>query len=48
MTDMGKVIILFGVSGCGKSLIGKSKKDLITVNTPSGEKNFEIIEVKYI
>ena len=23
MTDMGKVIILFGVSGCGKSLIGK-------------------------
>ena len=23
MTNMGKVIILFGVSGCGKSLIGK-------------------------
>ena len=23
MTDMSKVIILFGVSGCGKSLIGK-------------------------
>ena len=23
MTDIGKVIILFGVSGCGKSLIGK-------------------------
>ena len=29
MTDMGKVIILFGVSGCGKSLIGKKlSKDL--------------------
>ena len=31
-----------------KELIGKNKKDLITVKTPSGEKNFEIIEVKYI
>jgi len=29
MTDMGKVIILFGVSGCGKSLVGKKlSKDL--------------------
>ena len=35
-------------SPIGKALIGKNKKDLITVTTPSGEKNFEIIEVKYI
>tara|TARA_B100001123_G_C15104835_1_gene945054 strand:+ start:303 stop:779 length:477 start_codon:yes stop_codon:yes gene_type:complete len=35
-------------SPIAKALIGKNKKDLITVKTPSGEKNFEIIEVKYI
>ena len=35
-------------SPIGKALIGKNKKDMITVVTPSGEKNFEIIEVKYI
>ena len=35
-------------SPIGKALIGKNKKDLITVKTPSGEKNFEIKEVKYI
>ena len=35
-------------SPIGKALIGKNKKDIITVITPSGEKNFEIIEVKYI
>ena len=32
----------------GKALIGKNKKDLITVSTPSGEKNFKILEVEYI
>ena len=35
-------------SPIGKALIGKNKKDLIAVTTPSGEKNFEIIEVEYI
>ena len=35
-------------SPIGKALIGKNKKDLVIVKTPSGEKNFEIIEVKYI
>ena len=35
-------------SPIGKALIGKNKKDMITVTTPSGEKNFEIIEIKYI
>ena len=35
-------------SPIGKALIGKKKKDLVTVNIPSGEKNFEIKEVDYI
>ena len=35
-------------SPIGKALIGKNIKDLVTVTTPSGEKNFEITEVKYI
>ena len=45
--DLTKNYIYFK-SPIGKALIGKSKKDLITVTTPSGEKNFEITEVKYI
>ena len=45
--DIKKNYIYFR-SPIGKGLIGKNKKDLITVSTPSGEKNFEIIEVKYI
>ena len=45
--DLKKNYIYFR-SPIGKALIGKSKKDLITVTTPSGEKNFEIKEVKYI
>ena len=35
-------------SRMGESLIGKTIKDLVTVNTPSGERNFEILEVQYI
>jgi len=35
-------------SPIGKALIGKTKMDFITVETPTGEKKFEIIEVKYI
>ena len=35
-------------SPIAKALIGKNKNDVITVSTPSGEKKFEIIEVKYI
>ena len=35
-------------SPIGKALIGKNKKDIITVITPSGEKNFQIIDVKYL
>ena len=45
--DMTKNYIYFR-SPIGKALIGKKKKDLITVVTPSGEKNFQITEVKYI
>ena len=35
-------------SPIGKALIGKNKNDLVTVLTPSGEKNFQIKTVKYI
>ena len=45
--DMTKNYIYFR-SPIGKALIGKKKKDLVIVITPSGEKNFEITEVKYI
>ena len=45
--DIKKNYIYFR-SPISKALIGKNKKDLITVITPSGEKNFEIMEVKYI
>ena len=45
--DISKNLIYFK-SPMGKSLIGKSVNELIIVNTPSGEKNFEILEVKYI
>jgi len=45
--DIAKNYIYFR-SPIGKALIGKKKKDLVTVITPSGEKNFEITDVKYI
>ena len=45
--DITKNYIYFK-SPVGKALIGKKKKDLVTVKTPSGDKNFEITEVKYI
>jgi transcription elongation factor GreA len=45
--DITKNYIYFR-SPVGKALIGKKKKEMVTVTTPSGEKNFEIIEVKYI
>tara|TARA_Y100001970_G_scaffold84440_1_gene106581 strand:+ start:137 stop:613 length:477 start_codon:yes stop_codon:yes gene_type:complete len=46
-SDIKKNFIYFR-SPIAKALIGKRKKDLVTVNTPAGEKNFEIVEVKYI
>ena len=45
--DVTKNYIYFR-SPMGKALIGKKKKETITVTTPAGEKNFKIIEVKYI
>ena len=45
--DVAKNYIYFK-SPIGKALIGKNKKDLVMVETPSGEKNFEITEIKYI
>ena len=45
--DIKKNYIYFR-SPIGKAAIGKTKKDLISVLTPSGEKSFEIIDVKYI
>ena len=45
--DIAKNYIYFR-SPIGKALIGKRKKDLVTVKTPAGEKNFEITEIKYI
>ena len=40
--------LLFFKSPIGKGIIGKNKGDLVEVTTPSGIKNFEIIDVKYI
>ena len=45
--DMAKNYIYFR-SPIGKALIGKKKKESVSVTTPSGEKNFEITEIKYI
>jgi len=45
--DLSKNFIFFK-SPIARALIGKHKKDLITVSTPSGDKNFEIIEIRYI
>ena len=45
--DISKNLIFYK-SPIGKALIGKSKDDMVSVNTPSGERNFEIKDVKYI
>ena len=45
--DLKKKLIYFK-SPIGKGLIGKNKGDLVEVSTPSGVKNFEIKDVKYI
>ena len=45
--DIKKNLIFFK-SPIGKSLIGKNKGDMVSVLTPSGEKNFEILAVDYI
>jgi|TARA_B110001452_G_C15061095_1_gene370388 transcription elongation factor GreA len=44
--DVSKNLIYFK-SPIGKALIGKSIEDMVTVETPSGEKSFEILDVQY-
>ena len=45
--DVKNGLIFFG-SPLGKGFIGKNKGDLVSIETPSGEKSFEILDVKYI
>tara|TARA_Y100000590_G_scaffold957_1_gene1236 strand:+ start:2610 stop:3086 length:477 start_codon:yes stop_codon:yes gene_type:complete len=45
--DLKKKLIYFK-SPIGKGLIGKNKNDLVEISTPAGQKNFEIIDVKYV
>ena len=45
--DLKNKLIYFQ-SPIGKGLIGKKKTDLVEITTPSGTKNFEIKDVKYI
>ena len=45
--DINKNLIYFK-SPIGKALIGKSLKDMVVVNAPSGERNFEILSIEYI
>ena len=45
--DISKNLIYFK-SPIGKELIGKSNEDMVIVKTPSGEKTFEILDIKYI
>ena len=45
--DIKKNLVFFR-SPIGKAFIGKDKGEMVTVNTPSGERNFEILDVEYI
>ena len=45
--DISKNLIFYK-SPIGKALIGKNKDDLVSVTTPSGERNLEITDVKYV
>ena len=40
--------LIYFQSPIGKALIGKNCNDMISVETPSGERNFEILKVDYI
>ena len=40
--------LIYYKSPIGRGLIGKNKKDLVKITTPSGVKNFKIVDVKYI
>ena len=45
--DLKENLIYFK-SPIGQGLIGKNKSDLVEIKTPSGNKNLEILDVKYI
>jgi len=45
--DISKNLIYFK-SPIGKALIGKNIEDMVTVDTPSGEKIFEVLDIQYI
>ena len=45
--NLEKGLISF-ISPLAKALIGKTKGDLIDVNTPKGEKSYEILKVEFI
>ena len=45
--DISKNLIYFK-SPIGKSLIGKSLGEMVVVDTPSGEKTFEILNIQYV
>ena len=45
--DTKKNLVFFR-SPIGKAFIGKDKGEMVTVNTPSGDRNFEIIDVEYV
>ena len=45
--DISKNLIYFK-SPIGKALIGKNVEDMVVVETPSGEKNFEVLSIQYI
>ena len=45
--DIKKNLVFFR-SPIGKAFIGKNKGEMVTVATPSGERNFEILDVEYI
>ena len=40
--------LIFYKSPIGKALVGKKNGDMVSVNTPSGERNFEIQNVEYV
>jgi transcription elongation factor GreA len=45
--EISKNLIYFK-SPIGKALIGKSIEDMVVVVTPSGDKTFEVLNIKYI
>jgi len=45
--DIKKNLIFFK-SPIGKAFVGKDKGDMVSVTTPAGERNFEILDVEYI